>query len=355
LQAPTEASRESTQVVIGALLATLAILVMVVLRPFLASITWAGILAYVSWPVRQKLFTIGQRARGLSALMMTLALTAIVAVPMLWLVSEAREEITAAYRGLGSELPQIAHRAAALAGDVPWVGRPLAAHLERYSADLSSLASDLGQWAQQWSHEIVAVVGGVSRNLAKLLITLVTLFFVYRDADRWTRQLQQITARYLGRRLDPYLTATARMIRAVVYGLLIAAVLQGAIAGVGYWLTGLGSPVLLGTLTGIASLIPVIGTVLIWGPCAVWLIAQGHLWAGVGLLAWGAALVHPIDNVLRPLVISDRTRTPFLLVLFGAAGGISAFGLVGAFVGPVILSIAVAAWREWTTAAQAST
>jgi predicted PurR-regulated permease PerM len=73
----------------------------------------------------------------------------------------------------------------------------------------------------------------------------------------------------------------------------------------------------------------------------------GHTWKGVLLFGWGAVLVHPIDNLLRPLLISGATRVPFLLVMFGALGGLLAFGLVGLFIGPVLLAVASAVWREW--------
>jgi predicted PurR-regulated permease PerM len=110
---------------------------------------------------------------------------------------------------------------------------------------------------------------------------------------------------------------------------------------------GLEGPVLLGVLTGVLSAIPAIGTGIVWAPLGVWLLINGSAWKGVLLLLWGSLLVHPIDNVLRPLLISNATRVPFLLVLFGAIGGLTTFGLVGIFVGPVLLGIAMAVWREW--------
>jgi predicted PurR-regulated permease PerM len=74
---------------------------------------------------------------------------------------------------------------------------------------------------------------------------------------------------------------------------------------------------------------------------------SGHLWNGIGLLAWGTLLVHPLDNIIRPLMITSATRIPFLLSLFGVLGGLRAFGLVGMFVGPVVLAVLIAVWREW--------
>lgn len=122
---------------------------------------------------------------------------------------------------------------------------------------------------------------------------------------------------------------------------------QGAIAGIGYAVVGVDAPVLLGALTALASVVPVVGTFLVWGVVAAALMLTGHAWPGVALLVWGTVLVNPADNLLRPLLISNATQMPFLLVMFGVIGGLAAFGLVGLFVGPVALAVATAVWREW--------
>ncbi len=126
-----------------------------------------------------------------------------------------------------------------------------------------------------------------------------------------------------------------------------SALVQGAFAGVGYWVAGLGSPVTLGLITALFALIP-FGTPLAWGGAGAWLLFQGETGAAIGVWIWGAAVVSQIDNVLRPLFISSVSAIPFLLVLFGVLGGILAFGLVGLFAGPIVLAVAWAIWREWT-------
>jgi predicted PurR-regulated permease PerM len=90
-----------------------------------------------------------------------------------------------------------------------------------------------------------------------------------------------------------------------------------------------------------------VGAPVVWGGLATWMLVPGDLWAGVGLLLWGVLLVSWMDNIVRPLVISNATRMPFLLVVFGVLGGVLAFGLVGLFVGPVLLAVSIAIWKEW--------
>jgi predicted PurR-regulated permease PerM len=118
------------------------------------------------------------------------------------------------------------------------------------------------------------------------------------------------------------------------------------LAGIGYWFAGLPAPVFLAVVTTLSALIP-FAVPLIWGGASVWLLITGHTAAAIGLGLWGTVAVSWIDNVVRPMVISGATRIPFLLVLFGVLGGLAAFGLVGLFVGPVILAVALAIWREW--------
>ena len=144
------------------------------------------------------------------------------------------------------------------------------------------------------------------------------------------------------------------MARAVVFGILITAIVQGALAGRGYAIFGVEAPVLLGAVTALASIVPIFGTFLIWGSVSAALVLSGHLWPGLGLMAWGIVLVHPADNLIRPLLISNATHMHFLLIMFGVLGGLAAFGLVGLFIGPVALAVANAVWREWSLPAARS-
>jgi len=124
------------------------------------------------------------------------------------------------------------------------------------------------------------------------------------------------------------------------------ALAQGALAGLGYWWARVDGPVLLGAVTALVAMLP-FGAPLVWGSIGAWLLVSGEFAAGIGLLLWGALVVSWVDNLIRPLVISSATRIPFLLVLFGVLGGLAAFGLIGLFLGPVILAVLVAVWREW--------
>jgi predicted PurR-regulated permease PerM len=337
---------------LAALVGTLAVLCVLVLRPFLAPIVWAVILAYVTWPWYRRLRVAFRTFNTAAASVMTLLVTALAIAPVLWLLMLMQHELVDAYRRLTVYLSQGPHDLPAGIRDIPWFGDWLQESLDRYATDPAALAREITTGLQRWRGEFGALLGGVSRNLGKLLIALMTLFFFYRDGDLLVRQIRNVEKRLFDVRLDRYVRAAGAMTRAVVYQLLITALAQGVIAGIGYWILGLEAPVVLGALTGLLSTAPPLGTAFIWVPAALGLMVAGHVWKGVLLLAWGSLLIHPTDNLLRAVLISSVTQVPFLLVMLGALGGLVAFGLVGVFVGPIVLGVASALWREWATDAE---
>jgi predicted PurR-regulated permease PerM len=328
-----------------ALLAVLVILGFQVLEPFIVPIVWAAILGYVSWPAYQ--WVLG-RCRGrtiIASLIMTIAITAAVIVPLAWLIVIMRVEVVRAYQALhtllanGTQLPPALLR-------LPWIGDQLTDLSARMAEDPHTLGTELHDWAERSFSGIALVLGGVGKNVVKLFFAVLSLFFVYRDGQRFASQFARVLEQVLGPRVHNYLQAIGPTVKAVVYGLVLAAVAQGVLAGLGYWAAGVGAPVFLAILTIVCGLLPFVVPIL-WGSVGFWLIATGHMAAGIGLLVWGTLVVSWIDNIVRPFVISRETRIPFLLVMFGVIGGVAAFGLVGLFIGPVILAMLIAIWREW--------
>ena len=331
------------------LVGVLAALCLLVLRPFFAPTLWAAILAYVTWPLYCRFRIPFGRFSTAAASLMTVVVIGVAVVPVLWLVVLIQHELSDAYRNLIAYLSEGPHRLPVVIRDIPWFGSWVQDHFDRYSSEPTALGRELASGLQLWSGQLGALLGGASRNVGKLLVALLTLFFFYRDGDSMVRQIRRVGTRFFEHRLDRYVSAAGTMTRAVVYGLLITAVAQGVIAGLGYRIVGLEAPAVLGALTGVLSTVPLVGTALVWAPLGAGLIIAGHTWKGILLLVWGVLLVHPTDNLLRPLLISRVARVPFLLAMFGALGGLTAFGLIGLFVGPVLLGVASAVWLEWVT------
>jgi predicted PurR-regulated permease PerM len=327
------------------LLAVLVILGWQVLDPFIVPMVWAAILGYVSWPAYQRLLRLFGGRTIIAALVMTLIITAAVIVPLAWLIVILRVEVVRAYEALQALLLSGPQMPPALL-KLPWIGDQLTELSARMAQDPRALTLELREWADHSFIVIAHVLGGVSRNAVKLFFAVLSLFFVYRDGEKFASQFASVLEQVLGPRVHNYIQAIGPTVKAVVYGLVLAAVAQGTLAGLGYWVAGVGAPVFLAVLTTVCGLLPFV-VPLLWGSVGFWLIATGHTVAGVGLLIWGTIVVSWIDNIVRPFVISRETRIPFLLVMFGVIGGVAAFGLVGLFIGPVILAMLVAIWREW--------
>lgn len=133
--------------------------------------------------------------------------------------------------------------------------------------------------------------------------------------------------------------------RAVFMGIGLTALVQGILLGIGFAIAGLPSPLVFGVLGAMFALVPVVGTAIIWVPAALWLLAQGETAYAVFMLAWGVVVVGSVDNFLRPILISGRVEVPTLAVFIGVMGGLSAFGFVGLFLGPIVLGLVVALFR----------
>ncbi len=331
-----------------AIVCSIAIACLVVLRPFLAPIAWATILVYASWPLYRRIRAKFGRFNSTAALVMTVLLTCIVILPVLWLLALVMEELFLSYRAFNAYLAQPPHSIPPAVRAIPWLGDQLQQYLDRYTADPAALGREAIGWMQSWGRELAGLLSGLGRAMASLIGAMLTAFFLYRDGDNIVRQCHRVVHRLFGDSIDPYIATAASMSRTVLFGLLIAAFAQGLVAGIGYAILGIQAPALLGALTGVLSVVPVVGTAIVWVSLSAYLFAMGHLWKAVILLAWGFFLVHPTDNVLRPLLISSAAHVPFLLVMFGAIGGLAAFGLIGAFIGPVILAVGLAVWRAWS-------
>ena len=333
------------RVVVAAILAGILLLTYTILKPFLVPLIWAAILAYVSWPLHLRVLKAVRQRVVIAALLSTLVLGAVLLVPLVWLTVLMRSELLVAYQEVQRLLATHPQLPAAVQ-NVPGVGSWLQEQVSTLAADPQGLRQLMQDLLQQSSTEITTVVGGVGRNVAKLFFALLSLFFFLRDGPHLLRELRALLTGMLGPRANDYLEAAGDMTKAVVYALVLAAIAQGTVAALGYWIVGLPAAALLGAVTAVTALIP-FGAPLVWGSLSIWLMLTGHGGAGIALFLWGLLAVSWVDNIVRPLVISNATRMPFLLVVFGVLGGVVAFGLVGLFIGPVVLAITIAIWREW--------
>jgi len=316
-----------------------------VLSPFFASLAWAGILAYVTWPLHQRLLHRLPERPNLVALLMTLGVAATLLLPLVWVMFTVAVDVavaTATFKQLMTHgLPPLPAAVRVWPG-----GEWIATQYLRVQGDPAWLRAQIGVLGLNDTASLKALAGGVGRNAAKFGLAVFALFFLYRHGDSMLAQFRGVATRWLGEAARGYIQSVGVTVRAVVFGIVLTALAQGVLAGLGYWVAGIEAPALWGAITALVSLIPFVGPV-VWVGLSIGLLAHGETQAALGLFLWGALVVSWIDNLVRPLVISGPTRIPFLLVFLGVLGGLNAFGLIGLFLGPVLLAVSVAIWREW--------
>jgi predicted PurR-regulated permease PerM len=334
--------RFSTRVFALAVVAILAYLLFVIFSPFFGPIYWAFLLAFMLFPLNKRARKRLRGRNGRAAAVMTIGVALGIAIPtVVGAGTFARQAIE-----LGSSLSRLGQRYQIGGIDdvlrLPLIGSGMKWLEEHAHID----AAQIQGWAVQGAQASVQFLLSHSRDLlfgalgliGNVTLVLFILFFFFRDGDAMANRalgLIPLEARRKAR-LVQHLQAVTR---AVVVGTVFTAMAQGALLGVGFWITGLPSPLVFGVLSAVASFIPFVGTALIWIPASLYLLTQGVAWKTIFLVVWSAVVVGSADNVLRPFLVSGKARIGTLTVFFGVLGGLAAFGFIGLFLGPVILAL----------------
>ena len=318
-----------------------------VLSPFLVAVGWAAILAFATWPLFRRVRRgVGDRTFPAALLMIVLVLLVIL-IPAMLLSLALAAEIRRTFAELKLSASALPAGAVTLVREIPWIGAALADRVTGLLADPAAGERWILDRAGAWPAAVAGAVGNVGRNALDAVLALVTLFFLYLHGERLAAQTQRALARAGGERMAATFRPLAETVRAVMYGTLLTALAQGTLAMVGYWAAGLRAPVLLGALSALLALTP-LGSAPIYVPAGIWLLLQGKVAAGVLLLAWGVFVVSVTDNLIRSWFLAGALQLPFLLGFFGVLGGVLAFGPIGLFVGPIVVAMLLALWREWT-------
>ncbi len=310
-----------------------------VLQPFVVPVIWAGILAYVTWPLYRRVARFTKRPR-LAAGLFTAAVALGVGIPVAWVLVALASEAT----GLIGTVREWLDAGAVLPDWIqarPWLAERLGQLKQDSVVDPSAVLQYVTRYASQVSGQLASIAGGLASNAFKFTITVLCLFFFYLDGENLLSQASRFV-RIAFPRSPLVLEHVGSVVRAVVFGLIGTALVQGLIAGIGYAIFGVPSPVALGALTFVASFVPA-GPAILWAGAAVWLAVGGKTTAAIGMAIYGFVFVSSIDNVLRPILISGGpVPIHFLVVFFGVLGGLASFGMLGLFLGPVLLSVTFA-------------
>jgi len=201
----------------------------------------------------------------------------------------------------------------------------------------------LGQAAQTVLAWIAPRIGGLAANIfatfGSLFVMLFALFFLLRDGAEVGAMVRRLLPFPADER-ERLMVETRDLVIAGVGAALTVALVQGLVGAIAFWALGVPLPVVWGAAIGVCSLIPVIGTAIIWVPAAAWWLLSGDIVRGVVMIIIGTVVIGTVDNVLRPIILSGRTSANGLVVFIGLLGGVTAFGFVGLVLGPIVLVMA---------------
>lgn len=347
LIAPTAAPATRTQSTldrfgarwIGLLAATIIALYLCwrMLEPFVEALLWATVLAIIFYPVHARIL---QRVKSPStaAILSCLLIALVILAPLTLITLAITREAVGAADALNDGVNQVLQpdsRVRQVLGR--WV-------------DLDEVLG--GQWkgsAVGWvqgrsaaiAGRTFQVLGKVLGALLKIFFVVFTLYYFFRDSERIRVALHDVLP-LEEKQSHQIFERTREVIHASIYGVIVIAAIQGTLGGLAFWFLGLKSPLMWGAVMFLLSMIPLVGSTIVWVPTAIFLIATGSWGKGIFLVIWGGGVIAMVDNLLRPRLVGGRTRLHELIVFFSVLGGLQVFGILGLVVGPVVVAITLA-------------
>jgi predicted PurR-regulated permease PerM len=316
---------------------------------FVVPVLAAVVIGFASWPIYRRLLAGVNGNRTLAATIAIVCVIAFIVVPIsiaaVYAVDEVRDWVVWAVEtnANGAVVP-------AWLSSIPiagvWLGEQWVKHVGHPGAlgELVQLVS--GSNIGNIYRGVLVVGASTFHAFLTLLFMLITLFFVYRDGQSFSGQLDKLGERIFPMRWERLSRVVPLTISSTVTGMGIIAIGEGIVLGVAYWLAGVPSPVTLGIITGLMALIPG-GAPLCFTLVSVYLVASGSPVHGLALFTWGTTELFIVDKTLRPRLVGGPIKLPFLPTFFGLVGGVKTMGFLGLFVGPVLMALLVAIWREW--------
>jgi predicted PurR-regulated permease PerM len=300
-----------------------------ILRPFASVIAWSTILAIICYPVHQSLVR-KTRWVAVSAFLTSLLTVLASVLPLLVIVSIAVSQGVALSHSLQRVFQTGDHPLHRMAAVLAWMTRDV-------GLDETTIAGwiqqHLAEWGQRAGQVTVSIAAGLLDAVVSSVFIVIAMFLLLRDGPDLVRTIPDLLP-FEQERSEALLRRIKDVVHASVYGVVVIALLQGALYGAMFWLLGIPSAALWGVVTVFASVFPVVGAFAVWGPGTVYLALTGHWPLAIVLVVW-AFIVNGIDHVLRPRLVAGRVGLSELTMFFALLGGLSVFGGVGVVLGPV--------------------
>ncbi|WP_367605890.1 AI-2E family transporter [Legionella sp. W05-934-2] len=328
---------------------TLAIVVLTIfiIHRFIPSIIWAAIIVIATFPLYRRWQKYIPGGRNTSALLFTSLLAFVFVIPLTWLISLLYTESQLFINYLqtvnrhGGEPPELLHHIPLLGDDIYQLWQEKLGEPGRVRELLANLHISLASY----SYYIKQIGANLLHRGFQLGFTLLTLFFFFRDGEKLYRQIQLVGEYCLGKRWFRYADKLPAALRGTVNGTIVVGLGVGILMGVCYGLVGFPAPTLTGFITAICAMIPFVVPV-VFAVVAMILLSMGKLIAALIIIGWGTLVMFVADHFIKPALIGGSIKLPFLAVLFGILGGVETLGLLGLFLGPIIMVLFLTLWME---------
>jgi predicted PurR-regulated permease PerM len=327
-----------------ALLLTITLAFLWLIRGLLQPIFWAIALGIVVYPLHAWLVPRVKNREGLAAGLSMLAVVVVVILPLVGVAAAVTREGAALYQSLDTGDLGLESLYSQVSETMPQI----TSLLQRVGIDPSRLDAQLSEAAVAAGRLVASRALSIGQDTVRVtvffLLMLYLLFFFLRDGQRLLEGL--VRALPLGDARERLLLGRfAEVSRATIKGTLVVGIVQGTIGGIAFAFLGIGAPVLWGVVMALLSILPAVGAALVWLPAAILLMVGGNVVGGVALILIGVLVIGSVDNVLRPVLVGRDTRMPDYLILLSTLGGLAAFGLAGIIIGPIIAAFFVSVWQ----------
>ncbi|MBH3423321.1 AI-2E family transporter [Pseudomonas gessardii] len=318
-----------------------------VMAPFWSALFWGAVLAFASWPLMRLLTRALGGRESLAAGILTLGWMLLVAVPLVWLGFNLADHVRDAVALIKDIQVDGLPEAPNWLGSIPFVGERLVGMWDSIDQQGAALMVTLKPYLGQVGNWLLARSAQIGGGILELTLSLVFVFFFYRDGPRLAMFVHRLLERLIGERAGYYIDLVAGTVQRVVNGVIGTAAAQALLALIGFLIAGVPGALVLGVVTFLLSLIPM-GPPLVWIPATAWLAWKGDYTYAVFLGVWGTFIISGVDNVLKPYLISRGGNLPLVIVLLGVFGGLIAFGFIGLFIGPTLLAVAYSLLTDWS-------
>jgi len=321
-----------------------------ILWPFFGAVLWGTVFAIVFAPVQRRLARAFGQRRSLAALATIAIIVLMVILPLTLIGASLVDQAVGVYNRMRSGELNFGRYLQQVFDALPAWATGL---LDRFGiTDLAEVWERLSAGVMKGGQFIAGQAVAIGQNtfefLVNMFVMLYLLFFLLRDGDELARRMKDAVPLRPEQERALFRKFTV-VIRATIKGNVVVALLQGALGGLIFWFLGINAALFWAVLMAILSLLPAIGTALVWGPVAIYFLATGSIWQGIVLIAYGVLVIGLVDNVVRPILVGKDTKMPDYIVLISTLGGIAIFGINGFIIGPVIAALFMVAWSIFAT------